>query len=93
VLKTLGFSDARILVLVLLESLSISVVAGWVALGLMATFVGRGSFNIAMLPVFVFHVRDQVLGLTLAVALGLLAGALPALAAMRLKITDALRRN
>ena len=93
VLKTLGFSDARILVLVLLESLSISVVAGWAALGLMATFVGRGSLNIAMLPVFVFNVRAQVLGLTLAVALGLLAGALPALAAMRLRITDALRRN
>jgi putative ABC transport system permease protein len=93
VLKTLGFSDARILVLVLLESLTISIVAGWTALALMAAFVGRGSFNIAMLPVFVFHVRHQVLGLGLAVALGLLAGALPALAAMRLKITDALRRN
>jgi putative ABC transport system permease protein len=73
--------------------LTISIVAGWAAIALMAAFVGRGSFNIAMLPVFVFHARHQVLGLVLAVALGLLAGALPALAAMRLKITDALRRN
>jgi ABC-type lipoprotein release transport system permease subunit len=34
-----------------------------------------------------------MLGLVLALLLGLLAGSLPAIAAMRLKITDALRRN
>jgi ABC-type antimicrobial peptide transport system permease subunit len=34
-----------------------------------------------------------ITGIVLFVLLGLLAGALPALAAMRLKITDALRRN
>jgi hypothetical protein len=33
-----------------------------------------------------------VLGLLLAAAIGLLAGAAPALAAMRLRITEALRR-
>ena len=93
VLKTLGFSDSRILSMVLGESLLISIVAGWSALALMTMSVSRGSFNIAMLPVFVFNTRDQVLGAALAVMLGLLAGALPALGAMRLKITDALRRN
>jgi putative ABC transport system permease protein len=93
VLKTLGFSDGRILMLVLGESLFVAVLAGWLALGVMTLSIGRGSFNIAMLPVFVFSPRDQLLGAAMAVGLGLIAGALPAWSAMRLKITDALRRN
>jgi putative ABC transport system permease protein len=93
VLKTLGFSDARILLLVLAESLFIATPAGWIAIALMFLLVGRGSFNIAMLPVFIFTTRDVILGGVLAVVLGILAGMLPAFAAMRLQITDALRRN
>jgi putative ABC transport system permease protein len=93
VLKTLGFSDAKILLLVLGESLFISTPAGWLALGLMLALVGRGSFNIAMLPIFLFQTKDVLLGAGLAVLLGVLAGVLPALAAMRLRITDALRRQ
>jgi putative ABC transport system permease protein len=93
VLKTLGFSDTRILLMVLSESLVIAILGGWVALGLMFVLVGRGSFNTAMLPVFIFSTRALVLGAILAVLLGILAGVLPAAAAMRLKITDALRRN
>jgi putative ABC transport system permease protein len=93
VLKTLGFSDARILLLVLGEAVFISILAGWCAIGLMSLLVGRGSFNIAMLPVFVLSTRAELAGLGLAVGLGLLAGALPAMTAMRLNITDALRRN
>ena len=54
VLKTLGFSDARILLLVFGEALFITTPAGWLALALMFVMVGRGSFNIAMLPVFIF---------------------------------------
>ena len=45
-----------------------------------------------MLPIFVLPTRDVVLGSALVVGLGLLAGALPAMNAMNLKITDALRR-
>ena len=93
VLKTLGFSDPRILLLVLGESLFISILAGWAAILLMTSLVGHGTFNIAMLPVFIFTRQAQIVGLTLAVALGLFAGALPAMSAMRLKITAALRRN
>jgi putative ABC transport system permease protein len=93
VLKTLGFSDIGILLMVLAESLVIAILGGWVALGLMFVLVGRGSFNTAMLPVFIFSTRAVVLGAILAVLLGILAGVLPAAAAMRLKITDALRRN
>jgi putative ABC transport system permease protein len=93
VLKTLGFTDARILLLVLGESLLIAIPAGCAAIGLMFVVVGRGSLNIAMLPVFIFTNRDVALGCALAVLLGVLAGLLPALAAMRLQIVDALRRN
>lgn len=93
VLKTLGFSDARILLLVLGESLFLAVLGGGTALALMAALVGRGSFNMAFLPVFVFSTKAVLLGAALAVLLGLVAGALPALSAMHLKITDALRRN
>lgn len=93
VLKTLGFSDGRILMLVLGESLVIAIGAGWPALAIMRVAMGSGTFNSAMLPVFVFSDSALALGAGLAVLLGLLAGALPATSAMRLKITDALRRN
>jgi len=93
VLKTLGFTDGRILMLVLAESLFLAVVAGGVGLGLMALFVGSGSFNSAMLPVFVLKPSALWTGAGLAVALGLVSGAPPAIAAMRLRIVDALRRN
>ena len=93
VLKTLGFRDGLILTLVLSESVFLAVLAGGVGLGLMAVFVSRGSFNTAMLPVFVLTPQALELGAVLAVMLGLVSGALPAIGAMRLRITDALRRN
>lgn len=93
VLKTLGYSDGKILLLIMAESLFITTPAGWIALGLMLSMAGSGSFNMAMLPVFVFTTNDVILGGLLAVGLGVFAGVLPAMAAMRLKITDALRRN
>jgi len=45
-----------------------------------------------MLPVFFLGGQRIALGLALAVAVGLLAGAFPALGAMRLRIVDAMRR-
>ena len=93
VLKTLGFSDPTVLMLVMSESVLLAIAGGWVTLGLMFFFVRHGSLNMSFLPVFVFKVSSLLIGLSLALALGLAAGILPALAAMRLKITDALRRN
>ena len=93
VLKTLGFSDGLVLLLVLSESLSMAMLGGGVALALAWIFVSRGSLNNAFLPVFVLRGRDLVLGVVLCAFLGSLAGALPAASAMRLRITDALRRN
>jgi putative ABC transport system permease protein len=91
VLKTLGFSNASILVLVLSESVLIAVIGGGLGLLTAWLFVQRGDPT-GMLPIFMFPSRDVALGGALIVGLGVLAGLLPALNAMNLKITDALRR-
>ena len=92
VLKTLGFTDPSILLLVLAESLFIVVVGGGIGLGLAWLFVQQGDPTGGMLPIFVLPTRDVVMGVGLMILMGLLAGVLPAFAAMRLSITDALRR-
>lgn len=92
VLKTLGFSNASILGLVLSESVLIAAIGG--GLGLLTSWmvVQQGDPTGGMLPIFVLPSRDVVLGAGLIVTLGVLAGLLPAVNAMNLKITDALRR-
>ena len=92
VLKTLGFSGATILALVLAESLSIVIVGGGLGLAVAWLFVQQGDPTGGLLPIFSLPPRDVVLGVALMLAMGLLAGAAPALGAMRLRITDALRR-
>jgi putative ABC transport system permease protein len=93
VLKTLGFSSTLILVLVLAESLLITLIGGGLGLGLAWLIVQQGDPTGGMLPIFVLPTRDVVTGALLIVALGLLAGVAPAVSAMNLKITDALRRT
>jgi putative ABC transport system permease protein len=92
VLKTLGFSNASILALVLSESVLIAVIGGGLGLLTAWAFVQQGDPTGGMLPIFVLPTRDVIFGGVLIVGLGLLAGALPAINAMNLKITDALRR-
>ena len=92
VLKTLGFRDGAVLALVLVESLFIAVLGGALGLGLAWLFVQGGDPTGGLLPIFVLRSRDVLIGAGLAVLMGVLAGALPAAAAMRLRITDALRR-
>jgi putative ABC transport system permease protein len=93
VLKTLGFSNGTVLSLVLAESLFIAILGGALGLGLAWLIVQQGDPTNGMLPIFALPNRDIVTGVWLMVALGVLAGALPAFQAMRLRITDALRRN
>jgi putative ABC transport system permease protein len=92
VLKTLGFSDPAILAIVLAESLVIVGAAGGLGLLVAWLIVQRGDPTNGLLAVFILPARDVLIGVALMVAMGLLAGAVPALAAMRLRITDALRR-
>ena len=93
VLKTLGFSNAAVLTLVLSESVLIAVIGGSLGLATAWLIVQRGDPTNGMLPVFVLPQRDVIIGAVMIVVLGLIAGALPAFNAMNLKITDALRRG
>jgi len=93
VLKTLGFSNASILTLVLGESVLIALVGGGLGLLVAWLFVQQGDPTGGMLPIFVLPDRDVAIGASLIVVLGLLAGLIPALGAMNLKITEALRSH
>jgi putative ABC transport system permease protein len=93
VLKTLGFTDGAIMALVLAESLFIVFVGGGLGLALAWLFVQQGDPTGGLLSIFVLPPRDMAIGVGLMAAIGLLAGTAPATAAMRLRITDALRRN
>ena len=92
VLKTLGFTDRRVLALVLTESLTLAVAGGALGLGLGWLLVGLGDPSGGFLAVFLFPTRDLVIGGVLVVLLGFAAGAVPALMATRLRIVDALRK-
>jgi putative ABC transport system permease protein len=93
VLKTLGFSGASILALVLAESLFIAFAGGLLGLGLAWLIVQQGDPTNGMLAIFVLPARDLVIGVALMALMGILAGLMPAVGAMRLRITDALRRT
>jgi len=93
VLKTLGFSGPVILVLVLAESLFIAGLAGGLGLFIAWLIVQSGDPTGGMLAIFILPARDVWIGVGLMTAMGVLAGAAPAIGAMRLKITDALRRS
>lgn len=93
VLKTLGFSDAVVLALVLAESCAIALVAGLGGLGLAWIITQGGDPTGGMLPSFYLPTADLVRGVLFAAGLGVLAGIMPAMQAMRLRIVDALRRT
>ncbi len=92
VLKTLGFSNATVLSLVMAESMFIAVVGGGLGLATAWAIVARGDPTGGLLTPFVLPRRDLVLGIGLMAAVGVAAGLLPAAGAMRLRITDALRK-
>jgi putative ABC transport system permease protein len=93
VMKTLGFSQTSIVAIVLGESLFIALLGGTLGLGLAWLIVLQGDPTNGLLPVFMLPSRDVAAGAGMMIVLGLLAGVLPAVQAMRLRITDALRRN
>ena len=93
VLKALGFKNGEVLALVLGESMLMTLVAGGLGLGLGYLMVSQGDPTGGFLPIFFFPPEDLVLGAVLVLLLGLAAGALPAIAAMRLRTVDALRRG
>jgi putative ABC transport system permease protein len=92
VLKTLGFTDTRVLTLVLAESFTMAALGGGLGLVVGWLMVQAGDPTGGGLPIFFVPARDLVLGAGLALFLGFVSGLLPAVQAMRLRIVDALRR-
>lgn len=94
VLKTLGFSDGKIVALVLAESCLIALSGGGLGLGLaIAGITAIGDPTRGMLPPIHLPAGEIVRGAGFIVMLGVMAGLLPALQARRLRIVDALRRR
>jgi len=62
-------------------------------LGLAWLFVQGGDPTGGMLPIFVLQPQAVATGAGLILFMGIMAGLIPALSAMQLKITDGLRRN
>lgn len=93
VLKAIGFSNTRVLVLVMLESCLIAILGGFGGLAVAWLITLGGSPVPNMLPIFFIPVNNLILGALLAIVLGLVAGAIPASQAMQLKISEALRRG
>jgi putative ABC transport system permease protein len=92
VLKAVGFSDGFALGLILAETLILAAVGGGLGVGLAKLFTLRGDPTGGLLPFFYLAPKPMAVGVGLALCVGLLAGILPALAAMRLRVVDALRR-
>lgn len=95
VMKTLGFSGPRVLRMVLGESLMLSLLGAGLGLGAAALALAALSKSplasnfgdISMAPLVL------VAGISLALALGLVTGAIPAISALRMSIVDALGRK
>ena len=93
VLKTLGFSDARVIAMVLGESLLISVLGAAIGLGLGSVFVTGAASSMPQFTGLALDGGTLVSGLLLAVLLGLITGAWPAWQAGRLRVVEALGRR
>ena len=93
VMRTLGFPSGTIFLLIEGEGLLMSVIGGIIGVGLARAvvnpdFLQAGGF----IPEIGVNNGNILTGLALSVAIGLLAGLIPASMASRLKIVDALRR-
>jgi putative ABC transport system permease protein len=94
VMKTLGFTGAQVLTLVLTESVLVTCLGG--ALGLvLATLVSQRARAALQqyLPTLMITTSAYISAIALMLLLGLLSGALPAWQAWRLNIVTALRRG
>jgi putative ABC transport system permease protein len=87
VLKTLGFSDGKVMGLILVEAVVFSLVAASIGLAIATALqpFARTQFTIAAMPAVVV-----IAGVGFAVLLALLGGAVPAWRGLRLQVVDAL---
>jgi putative ABC transport system permease protein len=92
VLKTVGFSDGRVLRLILAEAILIAGQGGLIGLGLAWLAIPGLSRALPMLGMLYVSPLTFVTGFALALGVGAASGLLPGIAAMRLRVVDALRR-
>ncbi len=93
ILKTLGFTDRLVLLLVGGEALLVSLMGGALGCALAAFVFYKSDFTAGgFFPNFRVLPQTIGLGLMLAALMGLLSGAVPAMQAGRLKIASALRK-
>jgi len=92
VLKAIGFSGGFVLAMVIAETMVVAAVGGGAGLGLAKLLTLRGDPTGGLLPFFHLSGEAIALGFALALAVGLVAGFLPALSASRLRVAAALRR-
>jgi putative ABC transport system permease protein len=92
-LKAIGFGDTQVLVLILVESMALSLTAGAVGLGIAWLLTLGGDPTGGFMPIWVLQPQYIALGFGLAALVGLVAGAIPAIGASRLPIAVALRRG
>jgi len=94
VLKTLGFTDVTVMALVLAEAFLLVGLAGLLGLGLaVASTPAVGKLVESFLPIFYVPAGALLVGVVLALLLGLASGGVPAFLALRLSIVDALGRR
>jgi putative ABC transport system permease protein len=93
VMKAIGFTDGQVLSFVLAESCIIAVIGGAAGLALAWVLIKLGDPTHGALPIFFFPPRDIIFGIICVLLLGLAAGLLPGVQAMRLNTVDALRRE
>ena len=92
-LKAIGFNDTQVLVLILVESMALSLLAGCLGLGLAYLLTLGGDPTGGFMPIWILRPEYIAVGIGLAAVVGLIAGALPAVGASRLPISVALRRG
>ncbi len=91
VLKTIGFTGRRVLALILSESVVLLLLGATVGLALAAIAVGVARVKLGpLLPMPLVEGNIWLGGLTLALLVGLIVGAMPARRGLRLRIVDAL---
>jgi putative ABC transport system permease protein len=92
VLKAIGYSDTFVMYFVLGESMVVALIGGTIGTALAKMMSLRGDPTGGLLGTFYMPVWALAGGIVLSAVVGLVAGALPAASAMRLRIIDALRR-
>ena len=92
VLKAVGYADSTVLLLILAESLVVAAIGGGLGVTLAKLFTMRGDPTGGLLPFFYLHPQVMAAGVVFALFIGGVAGLVPAVTAMRLRVVDALRR-